>query len=84
MNDLIKAAHAAVKREDWIKSWQLCNAALNEDPDRPEILYLMGTTLREMGNLGLGYQCLRRALAQEQRHINLWMTYAATLHDLNK
>jgi tetratricopeptide (TPR) repeat protein len=84
VDDLLKAAHAAVKREDWIKAWQLSNAALNEDPDRPEALYLMGTTLREMGNLGLGYQCLRRAVAQEQRQVNLWMTYAATLHDLNR
>jgi hypothetical protein len=84
VDDLLKAAHAAVKREDWIKSWQLCNAALNDDPDRPEALYLMGTTLREMGNLGLAIHPLRKALAQEQRHVNLWMTYACTLHDLNK
>ena len=84
MDDLLKAAHAAVKREDYIKSWQLCNAALNADPDRPEALYLMGTTLREMGNLGLALHPLRKALAQEQRQVNLWMTYACTLHDLNK
>jgi tetratricopeptide (TPR) repeat protein len=84
VDELLKAAHAAVKREEWIKSWQLCNAALNQDPDRPEALYLMGATLREMGNLGLAYQCLRRSVAQEQRQVNLWMTYAATLHDLNK
>lgn len=84
MDELLKAAHAAVKREEWPRAWQLLNAALNEDPDRPEALYLMGSTLREMGNLGLAYQALRRALAQEQRQVNLWMTYSATLHDLNK
>jgi hypothetical protein len=84
VDDLLKAAHAAVKREEWVKSWQLCNAALNLDPDRPEALYLMGTTLREMGNLGIAHQCLRRAVAQEQRQVNLWMVYAANLHDLNR
>jgi tetratricopeptide (TPR) repeat protein len=84
VDELLKAAHAAIKREDWIQAWRLTNGALNDDPDRPEALFLMGQTLREMGNLGLAYQCLRKALATEQRQVNLWMTYAATLHDLNK
>jgi len=84
MTELLKAAHNAVKREEWVQAWGMLNAALNEDPDKPEALYLMGTTLREMGNLGLAYQVLRRGLAQEQRQVNLWMTYAATLHDLNR
>lgn len=82
--DLMKTAHAAVKREDWATAWNLCNYALNDDPDKPETLYLMGATMRAMGNLGLAYQVLRRALAQEQKQVNLWMTYAATLHDLHQ
>jgi len=82
--ELIRAAHAAVKREDWPQAWGLVNEALNEEPDKPESLYLMGATMRAMGNLGLAYQVLRRALAQDQKQVNLWMTYAATLHDLNR
>lgn len=84
LNELLKAAHGVVQREDYPKAWEMLNAALNEDPDRPEALYLMGSVQRSLGNLGLAYQCLRRALAQEQRQVNLWMTYAATLHDLNR
>lgn len=84
LNEVIKAAHSAVKREDWTQAWTLTNHALNEEPDKPESLYLMGSTMRAMGNLGLAYQVLRRALAQDQGQVNLWMTYAATLHDLNR
>ena len=84
LSEVIKSAHAAVKREDWNRAWQLCNEALNEDCDRPETLYLTGAALRASGNLGLAYQVLRRALALDQRQVNLWMTYAATLHDLNR
>ena len=84
LTEVLKAAHTAVAREEWPRAWNLLNAALNDDPDRPEALYLMGSTMRGLGNLGLAYQVLRRALAQEQRQVNLWMTYAATLHDLNR
>lgn len=84
MKDLLRAAHSAVKRDDWSRAWSLLNGCLNEDPDRAEALYLMGETLRKMGHLGLSYQALRRALAQEQRQVNLWMSYAAVLHDLNR
>ena len=84
LTELLKATHAAVKREDWPRAFSLVNAALNEEPDSPEALYLAGATLRGVGNLGMAYQCLRRALAMEQKQVNLWMTYAATLHDLNR
>ena len=84
LDETIKAAHVAVKREDWTKAWPLINSALNDEPDKAESLYLMGCTMRAMGNLGLAYQVLRRALAQDQRQVNLWMVYAATLHDLNR
>jgi tetratricopeptide (TPR) repeat protein len=81
---VIKQAHAAIKREDWVQSWVLSNAALNEEPDSPEANYLMGSTLRSLGNVGLALTVLSKALAKEQRQPNLWMTYAATLHDLNR
>lgn len=80
----IRAAHDAVKREDWARAFGLCNHVLNEDPDSPEALYLMGATLRALGNIGLALTCLAKALSKEQKQPNLWMTYAATLHDLNK
>lgn len=37
-----------------------------------------------MGNAGLALPVLSKALAREQTQPNLWMTYAATLHDLNQ
>lgn len=84
MSEIIKAAHSAVMREDWIRAWQILNASLNEDPDRPDALFLMGETLRAQGNVGLAYQVLRKALAKEQRQVNLWMVFAACCHDMNR
>jgi hypothetical protein len=84
LNDVVRAAHAAVKREDWHRAWTLLNQALNDEPDMPEALYLMGATLRGIGNVGLAVHVLRKALAQDQKQVNLWMTYGATLHDLNQ
>ena len=84
LKEAVQAAHAAVRAEDFPRAWNLLNAILNEDPDNPEPLYLMGATMRAMGNLGLAYQVLRRALAGNQKQVNLWMTYAATLHDMNR
>ena len=81
---MIRAMHDAVKREDWGRAWQLGNRILNEAPDKAEALYLMGATLRAMNNLGLALNCLSKALATERKQPNLWMTYAATLHDLNR
>ena len=80
----LRAIHAAVKREDWTLAWKLANTALNDNPDSPEALYLTGCTLRAAGNLGLALTALSKALAREQKQPNLWMTYAATLHDLNR
>lgn len=80
----MRAIHAAVKREDWTLAWKLANVALNDNPDSPEALYLTGCTLRAAGNLGLALVALSKALAKEQKQPNLWMTYAATLHDLNR
>lgn len=82
--ELLRAAHACVKREEWIRAWDILNDVLNEQPDHPETLYLMGCVMRGIGNIGLAYMLFRRALAGDQRQINLWMSYAATLHDLNR
>ena len=80
----LRAAHAAVKREDFGRAWALANKALNEDTDSPEAHYLLGCCLRASGNLGLALTALSKALAKERQQPNLWMTYAATLHDLNR
>jgi hypothetical protein len=83
MHDL-KAIHSALKREEYEKVLSLGNKVLNEDPDSPEVLYLVGAALRQIGHLGLAYCALSRAIAKEQKQVNLWMYYAATLHDLNR
>ena len=83
MHDL-RAAHAALKREDFGKAWKLANQHLNTDPDSPEGNYLVGACLRANGHLGLALTALAKALSREMGQPNLWMVYAATLHDLNK
>jgi tetratricopeptide (TPR) repeat protein len=84
IDKVLRQAHAAVKREDWVQSWLLTNHALNEDPERAEALYLMGAAQRQMGNVGLAKTLLAKALSKERGQPNLWMAYAASLHDLNQ
>lgn len=81
---LLRAARAAVAREDWVRAWHLTNAALNEEPDRPETLYLMGHILRQQGHVGLALPLFSKGLAFDQKQPNLWMNYGACLHDLNR
>ena len=80
----LRAVHSAVKREDWPLAWRLSNAALNDAPESPEALYLAGCCMRALGNLGVANALLSKALAAERKQPNLWMVYAATLHDLNR
>ena len=75
--------HRLVKEERWEKAWVGVNLALNEDPDNPELLYLGGCVLRGMGHVGMALPLYAKALSTDQRQPNLWMHYAATLHDLN-
>lgn len=81
---LLRAARSAVAREDWVRAWHLTNAALNEEPDRPEALYLVGHVLRQQGHVGLALPIFSKALAHDQKQPNLWMNYGACLHDLNR
>jgi tetratricopeptide (TPR) repeat protein len=83
MHDL-RAAHAALKREDFGAAWRLANSHLNVEAESPEAHYLVGACLRASGNLGLALTVLSKALAKERAQPNLWMVYAATLHDLNR
>jgi tetratricopeptide (TPR) repeat protein len=83
-DELIRAARAAWDREEWGSVWKFANEELNEHPDRPEALYLAGCALRAMGHVALATTVYRRALAFNNAHINLWMHYAACLHDLHQ
>lgn len=83
-DDLIRAARAAWDREEWGAVWKFANAELNEHPDRPEALYLLGCALRAQGHIALATTVYRRALALNSTHLNLWMHYAACLHDLHQ
>jgi tetratricopeptide (TPR) repeat protein len=81
---LLREAHKAVKAEEWVKAWHLLNRALNEDSERGECLFLMGHVLRQQGNPGIALPLLAKALAKEQKVMNVWMSYGACLHDLNR
>lgn len=80
----VRTLHGLVKRQDWRSAYLLGNKLLNDNPDDPETLYLHGTTLRAINHLGVALPVLSKALAKEKKRPNLWMTYGATLHDLNR
>jgi hypothetical protein len=81
---IAKILHGLVREEKWAKAWEGVNLALNEDPDNPELLYLGGCVLRGMGHVGMALPLFGKALSSDQKQPNLWMHYAATLHDLNQ
>lgn len=80
----LRAAKACSDRGDYDGAFTLLSAELNERPERPEALYLMGHILRARGDLGVALHLLGKALAYEQKQPNLWMSYGATLHDLHR
>jgi tetratricopeptide (TPR) repeat protein len=84
MSDKLLKFRDLVLREDFKAAYPLGTELLNSDPESPEILYLMGHMYRAMGNLGVALPMLAKSLAKEKKQPNLWMTYAATLHDLNR
>ena len=79
-----RTLHGLVQREDLQRAFVLGNKLLNENPEDPEVLYLMGHVLRSVNQLGVALPVLSKALAKVKTQPNLWMTYAATLHDLNR
>jgi tetratricopeptide (TPR) repeat protein len=78
----LRAARQLVAREDFQKAWILLQDILNEAPERPEALFLVGCVLRQQNYVGLALTTFRRALSLDQKQIQLWMHYGATLHDL--
>jgi tetratricopeptide (TPR) repeat protein len=87
MSDL-KTLHDFVEREDFKNAYTLGTILLNKNPEDPQTLYLMGYTLRATNQLGVALPVLSKAIARypkdRPQQPNLWMTYAATLHDLNR
>lgn len=82
--DLLRAAKMAWDRKEYGACWKFANSALNEEPDSPEGLFLAGCSLREIGHVGLAVTVFRRALAIKPDMLQLWMHFAATLHDLHQ
>lgn len=81
---LLREAHRAIQAEEWVRGWHLLNKALNEEPEKAEALFLMGHVLRQQGNPGIALPLLAKALSKEQKVVNIWMSYGACLHDLNR
>ena len=79
-----RAISELIKNDEPMKAWVAVNQALNEDPESPELLYLAGCILRSQGHNGLALPIFGKALSKDQRQPNLWMHYAASLHDLNQ
>lgn len=73
-----------IRKDEPTKAWFAVNQALNEAPEAPDLLYLAGCVLRSQGHLGMALPMFAKALSKDQKQPNLWMHYAATLHDLNE
>lgn len=84
MSEKLLKLRDLVLREDFKSAYALATELLNSDPECAEVLYLMGHILRAGGQLGIALPVLAKALSKEKKQVNLWMTYAATLHDLNR
>lgn len=82
-DEMLRLARGFVQREEWSSAWLVLNKALNDDPERPETLYLIGHVLRQQGHPGAALPLFAKALAKNQKQPNLWMNYGACLHDLN-
>ena len=67
-----------------LKAWPIVSDMMNEEPDNPRALYFAGWVMRTQGHIGVALQLFRRALAQERKIPNIWMHYAACLHDTHK
>jgi hypothetical protein len=78
----LRKARQLVAREDYHQAWILVQDILNEEPERPEALFLGGVILRQQNYVGMALTIFRRALSLEKNQVNLWMHYAATLHDV--
>lgn len=78
----LRMARQLMAREDFPRAWVLVQDVLNEDPERPEALFLAGCILRLQNYVGLALTVFRRALSIDQNQIQLWMHYGATQHDL--
>ena len=81
--DMLRLCYSLIKKEDWTKAWAATNVVLNEYPDSPQALYLLGVILRQDGHIGLALPIFGKALAHDQKQPNLWMNYGACLHDLH-
>lgn len=82
--DLLRVASNLIRSEEWVKAWQLLNTLLNEDPESPEALYLIGIVLRAQGHIGLALPAFSKALSKNQQQPNIWMNFGACLHDLTR
>lgn len=80
----IIAVHGMLQRQDFLNAWPIVSEVLTEQPDEPQALYLAGCIMRSQGHIGVALQLLRRALAMNQSHANLWMHYGACLHDTHQ
>lgn len=82
-SEALRAAILAGGRNEWGAAWKFANAALNEDPDSIEALYLAGRALRDFGHIGLSLHLFRRALALDSTKPAIWMHFASSFHDLH-
>lgn len=73
-----------IEREDFVHAWPMASELLNEKPDDPRALYLVGFCMRQMGHVGASLTLFRRALSLEPDNPNIWMHFGACLHDTHQ
>lgn len=78
---LKKAAHEALRANDYERAWLSISDALNMNMDDPETLYMAGVFMRHKGHGGMAGQLFRRCCALEPNELNPWLHFGAALHD---
>lgn len=80
----LKAAYSFSERGETDKAWPIASELLNENPDDPKVLYIVGNVMRTLGHVGVALNLFRRAVSLETMVPNIWMHYGACLHDTHK
>lgn len=83
----LKEATEAVERKDWTEALRLINKALDDDPDCPQALYMLGFVALEEERFGLARAVLHRCIELKSDKSEVWNAYGRTFqegHDLSE
>jgi len=83
----LKEAKELIEEKEYSEAMRLINKTLDDEPDLPQGLFLMGYILYETERLGLAQTVMKRALELDPKHSEPWNLYGRCFqegHDLKK